>query len=84
MTEYVLPTEEAVAHNIMTGIISNALFVLDKKTSSDEGIDYKPLYYGVFNGITDIIRGAATYEQAIVALKQLQIAAEDAYINQGE
>jgi hypothetical protein len=84
MTEYVLPTEDAIAHNIMTGIISSALFVLDKKTPSDVGVDYKHLYYGIFNGLTTILRNATTYEQAMDAIKQLQCEAEDAYIEQGE
>lgn len=48
-----------------------------------EDADYKPLYYGLFNGITTVIKTADNYEQAIAALKQLQSDAEDAYIEQG-
>lgn len=83
MAEYTLPTEEAVAQNIMTGAISRALFALDKQTPYDGGIDYKSLYHILFNGITNIMRNTTTYEQAITALKQLQCEAEDAYIEQG-
>jgi hypothetical protein len=77
-----MTTEEANVHNSLTGIISGALFALDKQTPNDEGTNYKPLYYGLFNGITDIVRNAATYEQTIAALKQLQCMAEEAYIGQ--
>lgn len=84
MTEYVLPTEEAIAQNIITGLVSRALFALDQQTQSDEGTDYKPLYYGLFNGITSIVRNADTYEQTIAALKHLQCFAEDAYIEQAD
>ena len=80
MTEYTMPTEEAIANNAATGLISGALFLLDKQTPRDEGIDYKTLYYGMFNGVTSILRNAVTYEQTIAALKQLQCEAEDFYI----
>jgi hypothetical protein len=83
MTEYTLPTEEAIANNIATGLISGALFMLDKQTPSDEETDYKPLYYGMFNGVTTILRTATTYEQTIAALKQLQCEAENCYIEMG-
>lgn len=51
-------------------------------------IDYKPLYYFLFNGITDIINemdeapekaGTAMYSQH---LKLLQLAAEELYLRQ--
>ena len=60
MTEDTLPIEEAVANNMATGLISGELFLLDKNTPSDDGVDYKPLYYGLFNGITTILRNATT------------------------
>ena len=69
-------------HNIVMGNISRTLFELDAQTASDEGINYKPLYYGMFNGITDIVRNTTTYEQTIAALNHLQGMAEEAYIAQ--
>ena len=84
MSNYAFPKEEAVAHNVLTGIISHTLFVLDKQTPDDKATNYKPLYYGLFNGITTIIRDATTYEQAMDALKQLQCEAEDAYIGHAD
>lgn len=82
MTEYVTPSEEAIALNSMTEQISRALFVLDLTAQSDEGTNYKPLYYGMFNGVTSILRNAKTYEETMGALKQLQCLAEDFYIEQ--
>ena len=84
MAEYILPTEETITKNILSLIISQALFMLDKNTPSDKGTNYKPLYYGLFNGITAILEHAATYEQTVAALKQLQCEAENAYIEQEE
>lgn len=83
MAEYIIPSEETITQNIENFLISHAIFELDKQTPSDEGTNYKPLYYGIFNGVTSIIENAATYQQAIAALKQLQSMAENAYIEQG-
>jgi hypothetical protein len=84
MTEYTLSSEEAIAQNTLTGIITDAFLALDKGTPNDEGTNYKSLYYGLFNGITAIIGHTATFEQATDALRQLQRMAEDAYIRQGD
>jgi hypothetical protein len=62
--------------------IFKTLFILNNATASDAGINYNPLYYGLFNGISLTIENTHTYEQTIAALKQLQCMAEDAYINQ--
>jgi len=82
-----LPTEEEIKEDVITnaivGLISQALFTLDRETAGDEGTDYKPLYYGLFNGISLILENTATYEQTVTALKYLQCKAEDAYIEQG-
>lgn len=75
---------EASAHNLLNGSVLEALFRLDQNTPRDERINFKPLYFGLFNGITQIIDNVTTIDQAIAALKYLQCAAEDAYINQGE
>ena len=82
--EYILSTEETIAQNTLTGIISRALFMLDAQTVGDEGTNYKPLYYGLFNGITSIVRNTTTYGDTIAALNQLQSMAENAYIEQGD
>lgn len=63
--------------------VLQAIFALDKVTSSDEGEDYKTLYYGLFRGISLIIENTNTYEQTVEALKVLQYKAEDYYISQG-
>ena len=82
VAEYTLPTEEAIAHNILNGLVSRSLFMLDMKTESDTNTNYKPLYYGLFNCVTTILRNATTYEQTVAALKLLQCEAEDAFIEQ--
>ena len=88
MTENKLPQEnmpreqegEIVRNFLLNGLVSNALFALDAQTPGDRGTDYKPLYYGLFNGISLIMENTHTYEDTIEALKQLQCKAEDYYI----
>jgi len=46
----------------------------------EEKVNFKTLYFGLFNGISLIIENTSTYEQSIEALKQLQRKAEDYYI----
>ena len=82
MSEYSI--NDTDPRNIATALISNAILAMENQTPSDEGINYKPLYYGLFNGITDIIREADTYEEAVNALKQLQCAAEEFFAALGE
>ena len=82
--DYIFPSEETIKQNIMDTFINRTFFALDSQTSSDEETDYKPLYYGLFNGITSIVKNAATYDEAIAALKQLQSMAEDNFVEQGE
>ena len=79
-----IPIDVAVSNNVLTGRIARTLFALDHATPSDEGADYKPLYYGLFNGISLILENTNTYDQTVAALKQLQCEAEDAYIDQSE
>lgn len=74
--------EEAAELNAQTKLITHLLFALDEQTQSDEGTDYKPLYYGLFNGISLIIENTTTFEHTIAALKHLQELAEEAYITQ--
>jgi hypothetical protein len=75
---------EAILSNAITEVILKAFNALDKETPSDTEIDYKPLYYGLFNGISAILENTTTYEQTVAALKYLQCKAEEAYIEQGE
>jgi hypothetical protein len=84
MAEYTTPTERDIEKGIKDSLALQALLALDKQTQNDEGIDYKPLYRGMYKGVTGIIQNTNTYEQTIAALKILQCLAEDAYINQGE
>jgi hypothetical protein len=79
-----ITNEGAAEYNALTALISEALFMLDKETPGDSGVNYKPLYLGIFNGISLILENTATYEQTIAALKHLQCKAENAFIEQGE
>ena len=74
--------DEDVLNGVIPRLISEAIFTLDRETPSDEGTNYKPLYYGLFNGISLILENTGTYDQIVGALKYLQCKAEDAYINQ--
>jgi len=78
-----IPLEDEDTENDPINPIFQALLALDKATPSDEGTDYKPLYYDLYRGITLIIEHTDTYEQTIEALKVLQCKAEDFYISQG-
>jgi len=82
MSDKFKPLEDA-ADNALTERISQALFAIDRETPSDDEADYKPLYYGIFNGISLVIENTHTYEQTIEALKELQRKAEDYYLSQG-
>lgn len=55
-----------------TNQIIHIITELDRKTGSDKEIDYKSLYYHLFNGISDIIRN----------LSELQTEAEEMFIEQ--
>ena len=79
--EHITINEEAI-RNIQNFKMSKILSALDQNTPSDDSINYKPLYYGMFQGITAIIKNTRTYEETIDALKQLQNEAENAYIEQ--
>ena len=57
---------------------------IDSLKEPDDGIDYKPLYYNLFNGITTVIETSCTYDEIIATLKQLQIEAEDTFIVQSK
>jgi hypothetical protein len=74
--------EEASAQNAVTGLITNALLDLDRATSGDENVDYKPLYYFLFNGITDVLCNNEDTAQTITALKKLQCDSEELYMDQ--
>ena len=78
-----IPIEDEDTDNDPINPIFQILHAIDKATQSDEGTDYKPLYYDLYRGITLIIENTDTYEQTIAALKVLQCKAEDFYISQG-
>jgi hypothetical protein len=75
MDEKNIPMDEAAEN-----LVSQVLFILDKETPGDDDTDYKPLYYGLFNGISLILENTDSYDQTVAALKHLQWRAEDAYI----
>ena len=52
--------------------IARAINELDKNTPSDSGIDYKPLYYHLFNGVSDVI----------TKLSKLQMDTEGIFLDQ--
>lgn len=78
-----LLTNTINANNTLIEAISKAILSIDFETPSDEGENYKPLYYGIYNGISLILehKKIYTYDQVIAALKHLQCLAEDAYID---
>ncbi|MCL2408281.1 MAG: hypothetical protein FWC96_01510 [Oscillospiraceae bacterium] len=53
---------------------------IPENLSNSEEVNFKTLYFGLFNGISLIIENTFTYEQSIDALKQLQRKAKDYYI----
>jgi len=71
-----------VNNNDLAKLVSDILFVIDAETSGDDGIDYRHLYLGLFNGISLVIENAKSYQEVIDALKELQCKAEDYYISQ--
>ncbi len=84
--------KEAANQNTVNGLITQALLELDSATPDDEGVNYKPLYYYLFNGISDVLNkkesiyGAfdPVFSVIINALKKLQCGAEDLIMKQGE
>ena len=70
------PNEET----ILDRLISRAFSALGEGALSDDNTNYKPLYYGLLNGINYIIENDDTWDQTIAALKYLQQKAENAYI----
>jgi len=64
--------------------ILSALFAIDAETESDNKIDYKVLYYKLFNGISLIIENTRGHEESIAALKKLQCMTEELYLEIGE
>jgi hypothetical protein len=80
--------QESVAGNIAAGLVTHTLTLLDRDTAGDGNVDYKPLYFFLFNGITDIVRfmegGSIRCDKVNAALKKLQSGAEDMLIEQAE
>ena len=74
--------EHTIPGNALIERISQALFAIDSATPSDDEIDYKTLYNGIFNGISLILENTHTYAAMSEALKQLQCKAEEFYISQ--
>lgn len=79
--------EEAFSHNETTGLVRKTLLNLDSVTPGDENVDYKHLYYFLFNGITDIVSAAnrkSSHPDIVSALEKLQCDSEDLFVAQEE
>lgn len=61
-------------------LITGILGMLDDRTSGDSEVDYKRLYYYLFNGLTDALEGAKTYLNMVDAIKLLQSCAEELFL----
>lgn len=73
--------------NLVNGRTLQTLSAIDNATLNDENMDYKSLYYFLFNGISDVlalnkkyINGDQIYLETIDALKKLQCEAEELFI----
>jgi transcriptional regulator with XRE-family HTH domain len=65
-------TEETVTNNFINAKLTQILLALDRGTPGDSSINYKALYFFLFNGIGDVID----------KLKQLQYDAEERMLGQ--
>ena len=83
--------KKALANDRIDRHISQTLLTIDNATLSDEGSDYKSLYYFLFNGITDILALNAKHidpaclpicAETVDSLKRLQYNAEELFLNQ--
>ncbi|MCL2337289.1 MAG: hypothetical protein FWC60_07720 [Firmicutes bacterium] len=75
--------KKTFAHQAASKHTTKALIIADSVTTGDRDVNYKPLYYFLFNGITDVL-GRATNPETIAALKQLQCDSENLFIEQTE
>lgn len=74
MTTGNTPAEQGLANNIINGRLTQLLLAIDRETPSDGDVDYKSLYYFLFNGIYDVIE----------KLIQLQCDAEEQLMSQSD
>ena len=80
-----IPSEEASVNEELTGRVTQAILELDRATAGDEGVDYKPLYYYLFNGISGVLEALGEEDAGTAAaLKKLQCNAEELYLRQAE
>ena len=85
LTEF---SDQASKLNETTRLISKSLFEIDKLTAGDENVNYKSLYYKLFNSISNVI--TSLEEQQIPsetvsnALRQIQRDAEEKFLDQAE
>lgn len=73
-------SEDAPIEKALTAEILKAFDFLDKSTPSDWDVDYKPLYYGLFNGISAILKSDTINYQARLALEMLQCKMEEVFM----
>ncbi len=84
--------QDAASENAVNGLITQTLLKLDKTTNDDKGVNYKPLYYFLFNGISTVLdRREMVYRsidptiaEFMDMLIKLQRDAEDLFLKQGE
>lgn len=89
-----ISAEEVAVCNAKTGHIIRAFIALDNATPGDHDIDYKPLYYFLFNGISDALDTlteqkegsvpASLQAETVNILKKLHCDAEDLFLEQTE
>ncbi len=72
--------EDAPMDKALTAEILKAFAALDENTPSDWDVDYKPLYYGLFNGISVILKSNTINYQAKLALEMLQCKTEEFFM----
>ncbi|MCL1806655.1 MAG: hypothetical protein FWG31_03015 [Oscillospiraceae bacterium] len=69
-----IQAEQEHADNILNARLTQFLLYMDKQTPGDDNINYKSLYYFLFNGIYDVVE----------KLIQLQCDAEERLMSQSD
>jgi len=87
----VLSMQNAAVRNAVSANISKAIFEIDNLTEGDEKVEYKPLYYFLFNGITEVLKMLeqdrctdALCAEAVSILKKLHCDVEEMFMHQTE
>lgn len=51
-----MTNEDVITHQCRVSKITEAILALDRDTANDHFVDYKALYYALFNDLTDVIQ----------------------------